>query len=33
VVFRLSYGLLDAADLAEALRRLFFGLAEILRGA
>jgi hypothetical protein len=33
LVLRLSYGLLDGADLEEALRRLFFGIAEILHGA
>ena len=33
LVFRLSYGLLDAADLEEALRRLFVGIAEILSAA
>jgi aspartate/methionine/tyrosine aminotransferase len=30
LVLRLSYGLLDGADLGEALRRLFFGIAAIL---
>ena len=33
LVLRLSYGLLDGADLAEALRRLFFGIAAILHAA
>ena len=33
LVFRLSYGLLDAADLEEALRRLFVGIAGILSAA
>jgi len=33
LVLRLSYGLLDGADLAEALRRLFLGIAEILHAS
>ena len=33
LVLRLSYGLLDGADLEEALRRLFSGIAGILQAA